>query len=162
MTAPTETDIEDATLPDDTGQEPITAFQREEVDPEKPPERPVLEVETLAELQDVKVSKASNGANYDITFEIDIADMAMLAESGDGHDVTFKGTFIGSGAIVRRMSISRDADSGKHGKISVRFSQSEIRKAIGKLATLIADNNTEGKLIFAPQQMTLDLTRKAE
>jgi hypothetical protein len=44
----------------------------------------------------------------------------------------------------------------------VRFSASEIKQGAGRLATLIANDETHGKLVFEPMQPTLDLRTRAE
>jgi hypothetical protein len=121
-------------------------------------------VSGVAELQDVKVSTKSNGADYDVTWEVSIQMMAELLEGGDGHEVRFKGVHIGSGAIIRRAGTTRDADGGKHAKLFVRFAQSEIRRAGANLLGMIADNDTRGPISFQPSQITVDelLTKKAE
>lgn len=123
-----------------------------------------IAVTGAADLQDVKVGRKSNGADYDVTWEVSIATMAELLEGGDGHEVTFKGIHIGSGALIRRAGTTRDADGGKHAKLYVRFAQSEIKLAGGKLLGLLADNDTRGQIIFEPSQITLDetLSKKAQ
>lgn len=122
-----------------------------------------VSVKSLAELQDVKAAKKSNGADYDVTMEVPIRTMAELLEGGDGHDVWFKGRHIGSGVMIRRSGTTRDADGGKHAKLYLRLAQSELRKSGGYLLDLIADNDTRGELVFEPSQITVDeiLTKRA-
>jgi hypothetical protein len=128
----------------------------------EPETDPVLRVECIGDLQDLKISKAQNGASYDVTWEIPLDAFTELADSGDGHTVTFKQIAVGDGATVRRMSITRDADNNRRGKVVVRFSASEIKQGAGRLATLIANDETHGKLVFEPMQPTLDLRTRAE
>lgn len=113
-----------------------------------------LKYEMGATLQDVKVSAASNGANFDITFEVGVEHAQTLANiAKGGHDVTWKQIGIGSGGIIRRIAITKDADDGLHLKVAMRFPQSEVR-SVGRLAAVIASH---GKLVLEPMQGTLNL-----
>jgi hypothetical protein len=122
----------------------------------------VLQVECFADLQDVKVTKKSNGATYELAFEIPLESLVTLIQSGDGHSVDFGQVFVGEGATVKRTAVVRDADGAKRGKIFVLLPQSEIRRAAGRLVTLIAENKAHGKLVLTPMQQSMDLTSRAE
>lgn len=107
-----------------------------------------------ATLQDLKVSAASNGANYDITFEVSWENVGILTGiAKGGHDVTWKQVGVGAGGIIRRLTVTKDADDGVHLKLAMRFPQSEVR-SVGRLAAAIA---THGKLVLEPMQGTLNL-----
>jgi hypothetical protein len=119
-------------------------------------------IEMPAELQDIKISKASNGANYDITIEVGIEFVGVLASYPDGFDATFKKIEIGAGGEIKRISIPRDADGNRHCKLFLHFAKSEVRKSAGRLATLIGDDQNKGTLVLEPAQLAFDLTTRAE
>jgi hypothetical protein len=109
-----------------------------------------------ATLQDLKVSRAQNGNNFDITFEVGIENIEKLAVAAKkgGHDVTWKKLAVGSGAEIRRFGVSRDADAGLHLKVIVRLPQSEVSRSVGRLGPLVG---THALLELDPMQGTLNL-----
>lgn len=128
-------------------------------------------LEMQAVLQDAKVSAASNGDNYDLTFELDIAGFVRLAvESAKG-----KGAFaaiwnkihIGDGAELKRFSATRDADGEMHYKLSLHLPQSEISRSLGRMGSQL---RKRAQLTLEPSQGTLpladgtqvDLTKRAD
>jgi hypothetical protein len=117
----------------------------------------------MAQVQDVKVSRHTNGATYVVLFEVPLIYLQELAEAGDGHRVTFQGKEVGEGAEIRRIGLAKDADNNKHVKLAFQFAQSEIRKSINRIGLAIA-TNADGELLIQPtsKQDSLDLTTRAE
>jgi hypothetical protein len=122
----------------------------------------------VAMLQDVKVSAASNGNNFDVTFETameNLDDLARLAVGGV--IITWRKVLIGNGGEVRRMAVTRDADGALHLKVAFHLPQSEISRSVGFLGPLVA---MKGMLELEEMQQTLrledgreiDLTSRAE
>lgn len=109
----------------------------------------------FAQLQDVKISAARNGNNYDLTFEVGIEHLPVIARAAKGgHDVTWKKIGVGQGGELRRAAITRDADGGLHLKLFVHLPESEISRSLGRLGPNV---RTSGELILEPMQGTLNM-----
>lgn len=109
----------------------------------------------FAQLQDIKVSAARNGNNFDLVFEVDMAHLDKMPRAlKGGHDITWKKIAVGQGAEIRRAGITRDVDGGLHLKLAVHMPESEISRSLGRLGPHV---RTTGELMLDPMQGTLNL-----
>jgi hypothetical protein len=116
-------------------------------------------LELPAQLQDVKVSRASNGASYDVVFQVPMDALGALGTSPEGLDVKLNDREIGNGAEIRRMGVTRDPDGNRTLKIVIRFAQSEVGKSLGYLGKIIVSGATISELILeSPQLMVFGAT----
>lgn len=115
----------------------------------------------LAQLQDVHLTRKTNGATYVAIFEFPLGFIEGVALAGDGHTVYFQGKEIGQGVDIKRIGLSKDADGNRHVKVSLQFPQSEVRKSIQRLGLAVV-GASEGELRFVPDQTSLKLTTRAE
>ena len=108
-----------------------------------------------ATLQDVKVSRKSNGNDFWLTYEVGIEHAANLALAmKGGHDATWKQLMLGAGATVRTFNVKRDADGGAHLRVNLSLPQSEISRSAGRLCVMVGQI---GVLVLEPMQGTLGL-----
>jgi len=167
-------DEEDDGAADDEAVARLDAFSGEGVDAPRTPlgVAPGWEtIETGATLLDLKLSAASNGANYDVTFEVGQDGFLALARAfalgKGGYSASWQKLYIGEGAEVRRLTGSRDADGGGRFRFNLHLPQSEISRSVGRLSQLLKQG---GKLRLEPMQGHLslgdgtqvDLTTRAE
>jgi hypothetical protein len=165
-----EADLEDEEAVEDAvGRLTTTAYIDDALLPDETP--PSFEPLVMgATLQDGKFATASNGANYDLTFEIGVkgfADCAFAMDGKRGYVIEFDKYLIGEGGEIRRGAMTRDADGAAHYKISIHLAQSEIARSLGRMGDLIGKH---AMLVMEPMQGTLnlpdgteiDLTKRAD
>lgn len=127
-------------------------------------------LELAATLQDAKVSAAQNGHNYDVKYEVDIEGFVRLAleaaKGKGGFDMTWNQTAVGTGAEIKSLGSTRDADGEMHYRVVFHLPQSEIHKSLGRVGSKLG---ARAKLVLEPMQGELgladgtkvDLTAKA-
>lgn len=130
-----------------------------------------VKVELMATLQDAKVSAATNGDNYDVTFQVDIEGFVRLAvETARGkgsYALVWNKLHVGNGGELKRFSGSRNADGEPQFRVVFHFPQSEIARSLGRLGTQL---RTRAALVLEPEQGSLgledgtkvDLTKRAD
>jgi hypothetical protein len=117
----------------------------------------------IAQVQDMHLTRKTNGATYVILFEVPLQYLQDVAIAGDGHTVLFQGKQIGTGADIRRIGLTKDADNNRHVKLAFQFAQSEVKGSIARIgAAIVGDSEGELRIIPQYQQETLDLTSRAE
>jgi len=117
----------------------------------------------IAQVQDMHLTRKTNGATYVILFEVPLQNLEDVALAGDGHTVVFQGKEVGKGADIRRIGLTKDADNNRHVKLAFQFAQSEVKQSILRIGNAIV-GDSEGELRIIPMfvQETLDLTKRAE
>jgi len=128
-------------------------------------------LEVLATLQDAKISKASNGDNYDLRFEVDLEGFVRLAveqeRSKGSFSLVWNQIHVGDGATLKGGSMTRNADGEMQYRINVHLPQSEIARSLGRIGGKLGK---QAKMVLEPEQGSLnlaggekvDLTARAE
>ena len=117
----------------------------------------------MAQVQDLHLTRKTNGATYVLLFEVPLQFIEDVALAGDGNTVVFQGKEIGKGADIRSIGLTKDADNNRHVKLAFQFAQSEVKGSIARIgAAIVGDSEGELRIIPQYQQETLDLTSRAE
>jgi hypothetical protein len=116
-------------------------------------------LQMAATLQDAKVSAASNGDNYDVTFEIDVEGFVRLAiamaQRKGSYSATWNRVSVGNGAEIKRLAVTKDVDGDPHYKLHLHLPQSEISRSLGRLGTQL---RKRAALELEPEQGSLGLS----
>lgn len=123
-------------------------------------------IECLAAFLGFAGSKARNGNNYALQFEVPIFEAANIVMLEDGLDVTFTPddqdpVSVGEGGFVQSTGVTRDAEGVKHLKVKIKMPTVALKRSMPTLARLLADDTLRGRLTLTESQGSFDLTSRA-